>query len=369
MSRLLILGASGRAAAVSARRAGFEPFVIDLFADADTQRIATTLKLPIEQYPQGFAESAKRFPPMPWIYTGGLENAPEVVATISTTRELWGNDPRVLKKTRDPFWIHRTLEAHGLEHAQPFESVANYHDRTWLKKPIKSAAGFQIDFATDAELIARNPLFHLQEFIPGQAMSVVVRSAGGRLVVLDATRQLIGIDWLHAPKFRYCGSITGIPQCEQILSATIRHAEVLTNDAQLEGIWGFDFIWNRDRPYLIEINPRYPASAELIELATGCSVFSSQPAGHPHAVGKGIYFAPHRITIPPSTPWEESLLTCNDVWKRHDYADLPHAGETIDPGDPVCTIFAEGANEEQVEARLRSRASELDRFFEANSSR
>ncbi|MBL8864784.1 MAG: ATP-dependent carboligase, partial [Planctomycetia bacterium] len=76
MERLLIVGASGRAAAASARRTGFEPFVLDLFADADTERLATVWKLPFDQYPHGFVELAKRVPPMPWMYTGGLENYP-----------------------------------------------------------------------------------------------------------------------------------------------------------------------------------------------------------------------------------------------------------------------------------------------------
>ena len=38
--RILILGASARAAAASALRAGLEPFAIDLFADRDTRQNA-----------------------------------------------------------------------------------------------------------------------------------------------------------------------------------------------------------------------------------------------------------------------------------------------------------------------------------------
>jgi predicted ATP-grasp superfamily ATP-dependent carboligase len=69
---LLIVGASGRAAAASARRAGFDPYVIDLFADADTRRLAETVRCPIERYPGAIPELARRLPPGPFLYGGRL---------------------------------------------------------------------------------------------------------------------------------------------------------------------------------------------------------------------------------------------------------------------------------------------------------
>ena len=51
---LLIVGASGRAAATSAIRAGWRPFVIDLFADEDTSRLCSVLQCPLDGYPHGF---------------------------------------------------------------------------------------------------------------------------------------------------------------------------------------------------------------------------------------------------------------------------------------------------------------------------
>jgi uncharacterized protein len=100
---LLIIGASGRAAAASALRAGLSPFVIDLFADADTVRLCPTLKCDLADYPHGFIELAKQAPPGPWMYTGGLENYPDVIAVISEARPLWGNGPEKLAEVRDPF--------------------------------------------------------------------------------------------------------------------------------------------------------------------------------------------------------------------------------------------------------------------------
>ena len=99
---LLIVGASGRAAAASAIRAGYDPFVIDLFADADTHRLCPVLKCDPAVYPHGFIPLAEKAPASPWMYTGGLENYPEVVEAISQRRELIGFGSEDLRRMRDP---------------------------------------------------------------------------------------------------------------------------------------------------------------------------------------------------------------------------------------------------------------------------
>ena len=105
---ILIVGASGRAAAASAIRAGYEPHVIDLFADADTIRLCPTIVCPSVDYPHGLIALANAAPPMPWMYTGGLENHPDVVMAISEHRELVGNDANVLREVRDVTRFART---------------------------------------------------------------------------------------------------------------------------------------------------------------------------------------------------------------------------------------------------------------------
>ena len=51
---LLIFGASVRAAAFSALRAGLQPWCADLFADADLRARCPTIQVPPGLYPQGF---------------------------------------------------------------------------------------------------------------------------------------------------------------------------------------------------------------------------------------------------------------------------------------------------------------------------
>src|SRR4051812_15417928 len=81
---LLLLGASVRAAAWSALRGGLvQPWCIDLFADADLQRACTARTIPPTDYPHDFLAAARQAPPGPWLYTGALENYPDLIAAIT----------------------------------------------------------------------------------------------------------------------------------------------------------------------------------------------------------------------------------------------------------------------------------------------
>src|SRR4051812_33753816 len=105
-TNLVLLGASVRAAASSALRAGLSPWGIDLFADADLCARCPAMRLG-GRYPQGFLEAIENAPPGPWLYTGGLENHPFLVGQLADRRPLWGNDAGALVKARDPDFLAR----------------------------------------------------------------------------------------------------------------------------------------------------------------------------------------------------------------------------------------------------------------------
>src|SRR5439155_15690821 len=224
--RLLILGASGRAAAFSALRAGLTPFVIDLFADEDLRAVAEVRRIPGRDYPHGLPELARQFPPMPWMYTGGLENYPEVVAAIAAERELWGNDPEVLAKVRDPFVLATALENAGLPHPRVRRDDDPPNDDRWLAKPLSGSGGRGIRFAPARR--AHTPAY-FQEFIEGESRSAIFRE--GEL--LGVTRQLVGESWLHAPRFGYCGSIGPLALTQDELDAWRKLGEFLMSWAGL----------------------------------------------------------------------------------------------------------------------------------------
>lgn len=364
--RLLILGASARAAAASARRAGFEPFAIDLFADADTRRICDCLKCPPENYPDGLFRLARQAPPMPWMYTGGLENYPNLVGELAAVRELWGSGPQVLRKVRDPYLLDR-LPAGVARFAELREPPAERQDigspgRNCLRKPRHGSGGGGIRFAHRQD--TADPDYYYQAFTDGEPRSAVCFAATAESSTLAVSLQLVGTPWLHARPFQYAGNVTR-PRVDNPVYSWDRN---LCHATGLRGLFGLDFLASRDTDRghsIVDVNPRYVASIEVHEFATRTSFLflESKPPEASLVVGKAVYYAPHSITFPASGPWDDSLLHADDVWRRPDFADIPHVGDVVRRGQPVLTILAESAAEAECLARLQSRAADLDCIF------
>src|SRR5262245_39322822 len=112
MGPLIVLGASVRAAAFSALRAGFFPHAVDLFADRDLAAVCKAVK--VANYPHDFIAALAAAPNAPWIYTGGLENYPRLIDRLTTIRPLLGHHGDVVRQVRDPRQLADAARAAGL---------------------------------------------------------------------------------------------------------------------------------------------------------------------------------------------------------------------------------------------------------------
>src|SRR5262249_6268277 len=128
-------------------------------------------------------------------------------------------------------------------------------------KPLHSAGGLGIRRAHPGE--APSPHHYFQEFIDGTPMSVLYCGT----TLLGVTQQLVGEPWLHAKPFAYCGNIGPLDTPPPALATR----------ADLCGVWGIDFISHDGVPHVLEVNPRYTASAEVLEHGTGAGVFAQRP--------------------------------------------------------------------------------------------
>lgn len=138
----------------------------------------------------------------------------------------------------------------------------------------------------------------------------------------------------------------------------------LTREFGLVGLNGLDFILLEDQVWPIEINPRYTASMELIELATGLSVFdwhvrsiregklppidADERRGNPTYYGKTILYAERPCRAPDTTGWAERGIR-----------DIPFPGEEITRGSPICTLLATGTTASACHASLVDKAEQL----------
>src|SRR5262245_35864604 len=184
---VLIAGASVRAAAGSALRAGLTPWCIDLFADADLARACPVRA--VDDYPASFPAALAEGPAGPWLYTGALENHPAIIAAVP--RLLWGNPADVVRAVRDPFLLAATLSAAGV--AVPrLSRVPTVKGRS-LRKPRRGAAGHRIGIHQPGERVPRG--YYLQEWIDGDpASGLFLGQRDGSCVCVGATRQIIGAE-------------------------------------------------------------------------------------------------------------------------------------------------------------------------------
>ena len=111
--KLLMIGASVRAAAHSARH--YQLRTCDLFADYDLQQVADASMLPAEKFPKGFADWArKQKDTTEWMYTGGLENYPDIIQEIADRHPLLGSNSVSVRSVRDPFQFMKFVEWTGI---------------------------------------------------------------------------------------------------------------------------------------------------------------------------------------------------------------------------------------------------------------
>jgi predicted ATP-grasp superfamily ATP-dependent carboligase len=347
----------------------------DLFADADLRWIATTTR--VSPYPEGFADWLRTVEPPAWMYTGALENHPELVDQMAWIAPLFGNPGDVLDRVRSPWELAAVLRGAGLLFPETRESAEGLpQDGKWLAKTYRGASGsgvrvwnaetgVGIDEATKPEKCC------YQKLVGGTPCAAVFIASKGRAQLLGVTRQLIGEPWLRSHGFQYAGSIGPWPVSATTRETLKRLGDVLSAEFELIGLFGVDFILDDENVWTIEINPRYTASVEIVERCTGASAIaahvvacggtvgdslSTQPERTCH--GKAILFANRDFVISQEFADFSLAESLQAPWPS--LGDVSVAGTPIESGRPILTVFASGANVADVELRLRERVVELE---------
>jgi predicted ATP-grasp superfamily ATP-dependent carboligase len=245
-----------------------------------------------------------------------------------------------------------------------------------LVKPLASAGGRGIDFCSSASATQRTGKVYFQEFIEGESCAAVYVGDGREAVLLGVTRQLIGESWLHAAPFHYCGSVGPLPLPAATQSAFEQLGQVLTGCFRLRGVFGVDCVLREGVPYPVEINPRYTASVEVVEYATGVHSLAlhrdgfagwRQPPSPARLVGKAILFARETVVFPANGPWRRSLEPGRNVHDLPAFADIPRVGVRTEPRQPVLTFFAQADSVSACVEQLRHIAKDLDCWLSRTS--
>jgi len=370
---LLILGASARAAAHSAIRAGCHPIAADMFGDVDLATRCLTRR--VENYPQGLVAACSSLPECPWMYTGALENHPALVDQIGATRKLYGNPGYVLRRVRDPVLLARVLKEEGLQSPDVTSRPPSGRGGIWLRKPVDSSGGDRIVLLDGQGIVGNgetnsNTSHYHQQFVEGESCSGLYVAADSRARFLGATRQLVGSAWTGANGFRYAGSV-GPLALEQQAEVTFQSiGDCLAKRFGLIGLFGVDAIVADGVVWPVEVNPRYTASVEVLERAFDIQTIAIhasacrdgefpilQTRRNNRYCAKAILYTTANVTV--SDEFIQFVDRLNAVVESPIVADIPPVGRGIQPGHPVVTVLATGATLSSASEQLEDRVSRV----------
>ena len=371
--KLLIVGASARSAAESAQATQFQLVAADLFSDRDLLSICEAIRL--EPNYRGLNQWIERVSPDYWMYTGALENHPSLVEATSVRVPLLGNSSDVLKQVRDPRRLSAVAQQLDCQFPKTiFGAGAQPATGRWLVKPLRSAAGLGITWSLKGDRLPEG--CYRQRYEEGCSCSAVFVAQKTGTKLLGVTRQLVGDSGFGASQFQYCGSIGPLELTSRQRQKWHDLGSCLTREFGLMGLFGVDAILKDSSLTLIEINPRYTASVEILERSLGriaiplhlqacrgqsidTRSISSVPADVGH--GKAIVYAPGDVTI--TAAFLEAIDQMNQ--DQQVVADLPRRNLKVAAGSPLVTVFASVAKAAElaeakeissVYQRLRQRA-------------
>lgn len=371
---LILIGASVRAAAHSALRAGFQPYAIDQFADRDLAACCPAVR--IARYPRDFLQALRSAPQAPWLYTGGLENHPQLIDRLSDIRPLWGNSGEVLKRVRHPEALAATAHAAGMEMPAMRREISALapvpSGERWLRKPFRSSGGHRIS-ELSAGVHNRTRAHYYQRYVEGVASSAIFCEIRGNCQLLGVSRQLLAA----CGDFRYGGSIVDFSRSMQATVPLLRLGEALVDRFSLRGLFNVDFVRNTEGWWPLEVNPRYSASVEVLERATGRNFLALHaaafdpmrplPPGRPmsqppnQVFAKAIIYAHTAARVPPAFDNLTAAWNKSSPWPA--IADLPRVGALIRRGEPLCSLFAEGKDPAAVVQSLSDRECQLQKLL------
>lgn len=365
--RLAIIGASVRAAACSALSGGFTPAGVDLFGDVDLCARCQVLRA--NKYPQDLAPLAARLPAGPWMYTGALENHPEVIDTISRDRPLWGNTADVVRQVRSPERLAERLAGSGWQfpawqRASPYGKPGD-----WLVKADRSAGGVQVQRWHEGQAgHVQRPGWYYQQHVSGLPCAAVYVAAQREAQLLGVSEQLIGTAWTGASDFRYAGSLGPLALTDDCRRQLAQLGDCLAAEFDLVGLFGVDLVLAADARWVIEVNPRYTASMEVLERAGDFSAVACHaaacrdgvlPVGPRYADtwhGKVVLYA--RKDVAAQRDFVERALQANRQRPWPLVADIPWPASRLHRGWPIVTLLDEAPSRAALIERLQRQSAD-----------
>ncbi len=348
--RLILLGASVRAAAQSAARAGFKVTAVDLFGDTDTLAACenyvplgeSTLSTLTRLHPQRF---------VPLLVTGGVQGHPELISELRRRYRTLGVGVTELARIHSPLYLRQLAQAAEVRFPDFCQSGRTLDQQCcrWLLKDPTSCGGLAVRWATSPGKFD-SPRCYAQRWVPGRLFGATFLGNGSSAKLLGVCRGRF--TRIGDRPFVYAGSFGPLTVNSEQERAIMRIGGKIVQELQLRGLFNVDLTIDGKEIFLLEVNPRWSASCELIERAMmdvgllkpqqsllGLSIegeggeLSNIPSPAPATPYlKRIVFSNRRGRFDPARIKRLEELDCQ-------LADIPTGGRLVQAREPILSVI------------------------------
>jgi predicted ATP-grasp superfamily ATP-dependent carboligase len=388
-----VIGFNARPLACSVRKAGGLPYVSDYWGDSDLDacseewiavlspvpgsRQRGSLEAPVhislsENFDHSFGEKE-----LDYILIGsGFDDHTDSLLKIDEKYGITGSSIELMNKARNKEKLAKLADSLELWYPK-YEIVGNLSGAReavnqiglpCVIRPITSGGGAGIrklhgyeeleKFYKTLEESDRLGPRVIQEYVSGVDVSASVLGTGKDSFTLSTQDQLIGLPEAgRLSDFVYCGN--KIPSSiDRGIEEELRFvSEIICTELKLVGSVGIDYVvGNNGKIWLLEINPRFQGSLEMLEYASSISVSElhlmacdgilpdKMPTYQPTT--KMIVYANQDGIVPDLSKWASTV-------------DRSPTSVEVHKGDPICSIIETGKDSNTVFSRVESISAQI----------
>ncbi len=353
----LVVAISGRAIAQSLKISGSSVAVIDGFADMDTASASIVCKkvartkfgLKTNEVLRLVKELKEQYKFDGMFYDAALEFNPGLLESINVEPVI-GNTSKTLLRCKQPKELFSVLDKYQILYPDISFKNNSFTAPEWLQKYATSSGGAGVSTRLSKNVNDENIFF--QKRLDGVNFSITFIANGDDVKILgfnSTWSESLG----ETTPYIYSGAINSIDLTQKQQAKAIEYVTLLVGEFNLVGLNSIDFILSDERVYVLEVNPRIPATYDLYENKQGSLIeehiascltktLSANKENYllrAHA----IVYAPKRMQIPKDFAWP--------LWT----ADRPYPEEWIETHQPVCNVFSGGKNVAQVRDMIHTR--------------
>jgi predicted ATP-grasp superfamily ATP-dependent carboligase len=372
-----VIGFNARPIACSAKKAGAKVFVSDYWGDEDLSSccndwVAILTPTPGERQRQpidiplyeGLVENLlyiTKEHELDYVLIGsGFDDHVDALIPLHREGILVGCSPNQMRSARDYTSLAKLVTSLGIHTPQrilaetPNEAIEISRELTFpfLVRPTHSGGGRGIRLIRTPHDIVRafkepeddqyEPRI-LQDYIRGIDISCSILVAENQAITLSVQGQLIGMPTAGRNcDFAYCGNYYPSGLSKDMTLKIAEVSELIGIELKLSGSVGLDFVIDESKNiWLMEVNPRFQGTLELIEAAGEISVTSL----HVHA-SHGVL----PVEIPVIRPGVKMIVYSRCDGRVPDLAQYSNTVDRTPPGvnvnmrDPICSVIEVGTS-------------------------